>query len=113
VIALVAHLRFDQAFAIAEADRAGGREVHPPAVAGVPGRPGVAAGFGGELGLVLFPEQFADRGDEQRIARHGLGGGKRKSFWRSIRPVSRSAPAKAGQATRRDRKSMLVVTPAT
>ena len=25
---------------------------------------------------MLFPQQFADRGDEQRVARHGLGGGE-------------------------------------
>ena len=81
--------------------------------AGVPLTPG----YHGDNQDAGFLRQQADAIGYPVLIKASAGGcapsGKRKPRSRSIRPVSRSAWAKAGQATRRERKPMLFDTPTT
>ena len=65
--------------------------------------------------LAAAPAMAQGSPSQMRMVRGGGSppSGKRKPRSRSISPVSRSAWAKAGQATRRERKPMLFATPTT
>ena len=80
-----------------------------PAVARVPG---IGRGLRGRAGWARpWRASTAALASASASAPAGRGTGSRVSRWRSIRPVSRSAAAKALSRIRRDRKATLVCTP--